>query len=427
MTDQVIVIICLVLILGVDLIVVAARSSFIHSVYVRMLALRDEYEEQVNHTLPMLLDLPRVRASFNFVLVFTRFSIAGLILYLLSLNTRVTPLLTIAIMIVAALFLFWIEWLIELYTMRAPEQRAMRFSTITRVLTIVLSPILALPKLISGETDEKHEQLGTVTEDELRTLVDVSQEEGYVEEVERRMIHSIFRLGDTLVREIMVPRIDMVALDVNYDLREAVDSFVKSGFSRVPVYEEKVDNTLGLLYAKDLLRIWREGGEFDSLRELIREAYFVPEAKRVDELLAEMQNEHVHIAIVVDEYGGVAGLVTLEDIVEEILGEIQDEFDQAEETPYEEINDGEYLFSGGVDLDDFNEIMGSNLPPDEADTVGGFIYSQLGRVPDVGESVEKDNLLLTVEQVSSRRIRKVRASWKHQENNHKEIDENANR
>jgi len=421
-TDHVIVVICLVLILGIDLTVVAARSAFIHAVYVRMLALRDEHEEQVNRTLHMLLDLPRVRASFNFVLVFTRFSMAGLILYLLSLNSRMTPLIIIAIMIAAVLLLFWIEWLIEIFTMRAPEQRAMRFSAFVRVLSIVLSPIIALPALISGGSEEKHEQLGTVTEDELRTLVDVSQEEGYVEEVERRMIHSIFQLGDTLVREIMVPRIDMVALDVNNDLGEAVDSFVKSGFSRVPVYEEKVDNTLGLLYAKDLLRIWREGGEFDSLRELLREAYFVPEAKRVDELLADMQNEHVHIAIVVDEYGGVAGLVTLEDIVEEILGEIQDEFDQAEEMPYEELIDGEYLFLGRVDLDDFNEIMGSNLPPDEADTVGGYIYSQLGRVPDVGESVEKDNLLLTVEQVSSRRIRKVRASWKHQDNNHKEIE-----
>ena len=142
---------------------------------------------------------------------------------------------------------------------------------------------------------------------------------------------------------------------------------------------------------------------------MLRPAYFVPEAKKVDELLAEMQSQRIHIAIVVDEYGGVAGLVTLEDIVEEILGEIQDEYDQGEESPYQVLKNGEYIFLGRVDLDDFNEVMGSHLPTDEADTLGGFIYSQLGHVPSVGEHVQKDNIMLTVEQVSARRIRKVRA------------------
>jgi putative hemolysin len=172
-----------------------------------------------------------------------------------------------------------------------------------------------------------------------------------------------------------------------------------------------VDNTLGLLYAKDLLRAWREGDELGSLRSLLREAYFVPEAKKVDELLAEMQSLRIHMAIVVDEYGGVAGLVTLEDIVEEILGEIQDEYDQGEEAPYQKMEDGKYMFLGRIDLDDFNEIMNSDLPSDEADTLGGYIYSRLGRVPTVGEKVRTGKLLLTVEQVSARRIRKVSARW----------------
>jgi CBS domain containing-hemolysin-like protein len=143
----------------------------------------------------------------------------------------------------------------------------------------------------------------------------------------------------------------------------------------------------------------------------LREAYFVPEAKKVDELLAEMQTRRIHMAIVVDEYGGVAGLVTLEDIVEEILGEIQDEYDQGEEAPYQKLSDGSYMFLGRVDLDDFNEIVGCNLPSDDADTLGGLIYSRLGRVPTVGEKVQDNNLLLTVEQVSARRIRKVSARW----------------
>jgi CBS domain containing-hemolysin-like protein len=207
----------------------------------------------------------------------------------------------------------------------------------------------------------------------------------------------------------MVPRIDIVALEVNTPLAEAADELLRSGNSRMPVYEESVDNILGLLYAKDLLRAWREGEQLDSLRSLLRPAYFIPEAKNAAVLMTEMQGQRIHLAIVVDEYGGVAGLVTLEDIVEEILGEIQDEYDQGEESPYQELEGGEYVFLGRVDLDDFNEVFSSNLPKDEADTIGGFIYSRIGRVPATGEQIQVDNLRLTVEQVIGRRIRKVRA------------------
>ncbi len=154
--------------------------------------------------------------------------------------------------------------------------------------------------------------------------------------------------------------------------------------------------------------MWQGGNHLESLSNLLRPAYFVPETKKVDELLAEMQAQRIHMAIVVDEYGGVAGLVTLEDIVEEIVGEILDEYDKAEELLYQVISDSEYIFQGRADLDDFNEILDSELPREEADTLGGFIYSRIGRVPTGGESVQIDDLQLTVEQVSGRRIRKVR-------------------
>jgi putative hemolysin len=224
------------------------------------------------------------------------------------------------------------------------------------------------------------------------------------------------RLGNTLAREIMVPRIDMLALEVQTPLPEAVDELLRSGHSRVPVYEETVDHTLGLLYAKDLLRVWREGDRLESLRSLLRPAYFVPEAKEVDKLLAEMQSQRIHMAVVIDEYGGVAGLVTLEDIVEEVLGEIRDEYDQGEEAPYQKIKGEGYVFLGRVSLDDFNEIMGSTLLKEGSDTLGGYIYNQLGRVPNVGDEVQEGDLFLTVEQVSGRRIRKVRARWQLSEN-----------
>jgi CBS domain containing-hemolysin-like protein len=192
-----------------------------------------------------------------------------------------------------------------------------------------------------------------------------------------------------------------------------MDKLVETGFSRVPVYEETIDNIIGLLYAKDLISLWLAGKDHDeSLRSALRDAYFVPEAKKADELLNELQSRRVHMAIVIDEYGGVAGVVTLEDIIEEIFGEIQDEYDENEEQLYQIQEDGSYLFRGRVDLDDFNDLMDANLPVDEADTLGGFLYMRLGHVPIAGEIVEEDGLYLTVEQVSSRRIRLVRAARK---------------
>jgi CBS domain containing-hemolysin-like protein len=207
----------------------------------------------------------------------------------------------------------------------------------------------------------------------------------------------------------MVPRIDILALDADVVLDEAILALNQSGHSRVPVYEGSVDNVIGLLYAKDLLRARLEGQKIGSLRSLLRPAYFVPEAKKVDELLREMQSRSVHMALVVDEYGGIAGLVTLEDIVEEIVGEIRDEYDQSEEMLFEKVTDDEYIFHGRIDLDEFNSVMGSNLPKDMADTLGGYIYSQVGRVPVGGEQIDVGSLQLTVEQVSGRRIRRVRA------------------
>lgn len=274
---------------------------------------------------------------------------------------------------------------------------------------MILSPLLLLPLAFGRRKGEAQEPISTVTEEELKSMVDAGHEGGVLEGDERQMIYSIFELGDTLVREIMLPRIYINALDISTPLQEAVDVLIQSGHSRMPVYQESVDNILGLLYAKDLLKVWRKGDQIESLRSLLRPATFVPEAKKVDELLEEMQTGHVHMAMVVDEYGGIAGLVTLEDIFEEIVGEIQDEYDQSEEAPYIQEGEGEYVFLGRVDLKDFNEVMGSQLPTEETESLGGFIYEQVGRVPTSGESLQVGDINLTIEQVTGRRIRKVRA------------------
>jgi putative hemolysin len=420
----------LFLLLVVDYLAITARAAYTQTNHARLLLLRDQMGERVNSTSVLLHYMPRIRASLNLVLLLVRFLAAGLCINLAFQLLQVAPLWALAVGLILGAFLwFWFEWAVESHANRNPEFWALRLNPLVKSLMWVLAFLVWLPLTASGEAQNGAvEFTSNVTEDELKTLVDAGQEEGVIQQGERRMIYSIFQLSDTLAREIMVPRIDMLALDVTTPLNDAVRALLRSGHSRVPVFEESVDNMLGLLYAKDLLRVWQEGSHLESLRDLLRPAYFVPEAKKADELLAEMQSQRIHMAVVVDEYGGVAGLVTLEDIVEEILGEIRDEYDQAEESPYLVDKDGDYIFQGRVDLDDFNEILGSQLPKDEADTIGGFIYSRLGRVPDVGDQVEENHLLLVVDQVSGRRIRKVRARWLPAESiDHEEIYENNGR
>jgi CBS domain containing-hemolysin-like protein len=350
-------------------------------------------------------------AAGNLIQLLTRFLGASLLLALFFPKnlTFASMLMMLGILLLAAAVVFWLEWAVEAAVTHHPEAWAMRLAPSIRTTTIILSPLLLLPLAIGRRRGETQEPVGTVTEEELKSMVDAGHEGGVLETEEREMIYSIFELGDTLVREIMLPRIYINALDVSTPLQEAVDALIKSGHSRMPVYQESVDNILGLLYAKDLLKVWRKGDQLASLHDLLRPATFVPEAKKVDELLEEMQTGHVHMAMVVDEYGGIAGLVTLEDIFEEIVGEIQDEYDQSEEAPYTKVGEGEYVFQGRVDLKDVNEVMGSQLPTEETESLGGFIYEQVGRVPSSGETLHVGDIELTIEQVTGRRIRKVRA------------------
>jgi CBS domain containing-hemolysin-like protein len=207
----------------------------------------------------------------------------------------------------------------------------------------------------------------------------------------------------------MVPRIDVLALEVTTPLKQATDELIKSGHSRVPVYENSIDNIIGLLYAKDLLKVTKAQEHALDLRKLLRKAYFVPESKKVDELLAEMQVRGVHMVIVVDEYGGMAGLATLEDIVEEIVGEIRDEYDDAEDVAVRKVGDSEFIFKGQVALDDVNEVLDSQLTAEFSDSLGGFIYGELGRVPAAGDTLQVDDWQFTVEDVRGHRIGKIRA------------------
>jgi putative hemolysin len=394
-----------------DLVTIAARTGLFQTSLGRLIAQREPADRRVQRVADLLRTQPQLKSSFQLFELLLRFGVAVIILELFLTNdtSPISWLAGFGVLMLAALLLFGLEEIVEGTVSRRPEMWAARLAPYARILMFLMSPVLVLSLAFSQSETTTRDSNSMVTEDELKNLVDAGHQEGLLEQDEREMIYSIFRLGETLVREIMVPRIDFTALEVNTLIEQAVDAVIASGYSRVPVYEETVDHIIGILYIKDLVRIFREGATGLSLKELLRQAYFVPEAKKVDELLDEMQARRVHMAIVVDEYGGVAGLVTLEDIVEEIVGEIRDEFDQAEEQPFQAIDENTVIFLGRVDIYDFNGIMGVNLHREEAETIGGFIYGRIGRVPEEGESVEVDGVRLTVEQVSGRRIRKVRA------------------
>lgn len=258
-----------------------------------------------------------------------------------------------------------------------------------------------------------------VTEDEIRTMVSVGEEEGVIQEEEREMIDSIFEFGDTIVKEVMVPRMDVVSAEKNTPVSKILRLVLHEGFSRIPIYEKTIDNVIGVVYARDLLLHYSKGEPDFPLSKLIRPAYYVPETKKVIDLLKELQRRKTHMAIVVDEYGGTAGVITIEDLLEEIVGEIFDEYD-LEEVLIEQIDDNNIRVDAKVDLDEINEILGIDLPEAEYESIGGFVFDLFGKIPAAGERIDYNNLTFTVEQVVRRRISKIlitkRIEETHEEN-----------
>jgi len=244
------------------------------------------------------------------------------------------------------------------------------------------------------------------SESELRDLVDVARDNRLIEADERAMIHSVFELGDTYTRAVMVPRTDMVAIEDDRLLRQAMKLFLRSGFSRIPVVGDSLDDVVGILYLKDVIERTNADPDAETLpvTELMRPARFVPESKPVDELLREMQLEQTHLGVVVDEYGGTAGIVTIEDILEEIVGEITDEYDR-EAPEVEVLPDGRIRVAATMHVDDLVELFDLDLDEDEVDTVGGLIGKATGLVPILGSTCEVAGLRLTAERMSGRRHR----------------------
>jgi CBS domain containing-hemolysin-like protein len=273
------------------------------------------------------------------------------------------------------------------------------------VLTAVLSPLASLLILVGNAlTPGKGFREGPfASEAELRDLVERANARGVVEQSERDMIQSVFDLGDTIVREVMVPRTDIVVIERTKTVKQAINLLLRSGFSRVPVVGDNNDDVVGVAYLKDLVKKERaDGGASVRVEDIARPAVFVPESKPVDDLLREMQESLGHIAIVVDEYGGTAGLVTLEDIVEEVVGEITDEYDR-DAPPVEHLNDGSCRVTARLPVEDLEDLYGVQLPLEDVESVGGLLAMQLGRVPIPGATVEVGGLKLVAESSKGRR------------------------
>jgi putative hemolysin len=314
------------------------------------------------------------------------------------------------------------------------ERVAIALSLPIEFLARALSPLIAL---LTGITSTIAKAFGAnvsneaqITAEELRLIVERGGEQGVLEAEEEQMINAVIELGSRRVHEVMVPRIAMATIQATATFDEAIETIVEHGHSRIPVYDESVDEILGILYAKDLLPFLRESaGPRPDLRTLLRTPVYIPESMTVDDLLHEFQRRKVHLAIVLDEYGGTAGLVTIEDLLEEIVGEIQDEYD-VEEPMVVRLSDDEARLDGRASVDDLAELFDTNLgleDEDEYDTVGGLIYHRIGGVPTPGDRVEVNGLTLTVESTDGRRVGKVLAVRRRDENGGPTPDEDGDR
>lgn len=388
-----------------------AQASLVYIDRARLRHMLEEGTPRAN-ALMRLLEEPTSTLSTVLVVYTLALSIAAGTAFWLDLELwfAAAPWMAIVAAIIELLVLLLVQFIGRVVAVARPESVALTFvrpvEILIRVFFIVLMPLNALDRWVRGLLGVEQSLTPADAEDRLRHLVEGNTD---LEDDEREMIASVIELGEQPVREVMVPRIDIFAAPERSTVRDVLDRIVESGHSRIPIFDGSIDNITGVVYAKDLLKFLRDGSQTAPVQSLAREPYYVPETKKVDELLHEMQQRHVHLAVVVDEYGGTAGLITIEDLIEEIVGEIQDEYD-VEEAMIEEVSDEEALFDARVSIRDVNDTLDLDIEDEDFDTLGGLLYHELGKVPSVGDEVRVDGALVTVLSTTGRRVRKVRVT-----------------
>lgn len=323
-----------------------------------------------------------------------------------------TLILLLNVFVVTFVILFFSEIIPKVTAIKNAKKVAVNVSLPLTFFYYIFYPVTFIFYLFTqfissalGVDKDKHH----LSEAELRTLVDIGEEKGALQKDEKEMIHSILEMSDIVAREIMVPRTDMICVDKTASISQVLNQVKENLHSRIPVYSEKVDNMVGILYLKDLLPyIKKRSNAVFELDKLVRPPYYIPEQKKINELLREFQTEKIHMAIVVDEYGGTSGLVTLEDVIEEIVGEIQDEYD-VELPEFKQLSDTTFLVDGSMSLDDINDELGLDLPTEEGvDTLAGFLLGQFGSVPRLKEKLSWNGYEFIIEKADKKRISLVK-------------------
>ncbi|SEF63363.1 putative hemolysin [Caloramator fervidus] len=325
-------------------------------------------------------------------------------------------------LILVTLFISYItlvlgELLPKRLALQNPEKIAFKIIGIILFISKITSPFVKILTLSTnffakmfgvGSTYEEEK----VTEDEIRMMIDVGEENGVLNQTEKEMIDGIFDFDDTLAKEVMTPRTAVFAIDINTPLEEIIHKIIEEQYSRIPVYDGDIDNIVGILYMKDLfVEMVSKKIEDISIKNLLRKAYFVPDTKKIDVLFRELQTSKNHMAILIDEYGGVSGIITIEDLIEEIVGNISDEYDE-DIKDFQKLENNIYLVDGLVSIDEVNEKLNLKIPSKHHDTIGGFVLDLIGNIPQKGQKVEYENITFTVEKIDEKRIEQIKIEIK---------------
>ena len=392
-----------------SIVLAAAETAFTRMSRIRALSLEEEGRKGA-HRLAILLERPERTLNVLLLLVLVSQMTSASLLGVVLEGQFGSAGLVIGLVVQIVLYFVIGEVAPKTYAIQHPDRAALRLSGFLWGISN-FPPLRLLSRGLIGLANVLLPGKGLkegpfVTEEDLRTMADVAADEEAIEREERQLIHSIFEFGDTVVREVMVPRPDMIAVEADTTIEDSITRAIEAGYSRLPCYTDSTDDIIGLVYLKDLVQQARAGAGRRPVRVAVRDAAYVPESKRVAELLQEMRTEKFHMAVVVDEHGGTAGIVTLEDLLEEIVGEISDEFD-IESPTLEPLPGGGWRVPGRTPIDDVNDALGRELPDDEWDTVGGLVFNLLGHVPEVGETVRFQALEFRAERVVGRRITSV--------------------